>query len=92
MQIDSFLLGNQKINKTLSLLLSIVTRSTENINHVVCITEKIDGVDKNEFAREDDYLKNACLLKTRGFKFEVQQPEVAWCSVIPPRRIPHAGF
>ena len=30
--------------------------------------------------------------KSRGFKFEVQQPEVAWCSVIPPRRIPHAGF
>ena len=28
----------------------------------------------------------------RGFKLEVQQPVVAWCSVIPPRRIPHAGF
>jgi methyl-accepting chemotaxis protein len=28
----------------------------------------------------------------RGFKLEVQQPVVAWCSVLPPRRIPHAGF
>jgi methyl-accepting chemotaxis protein len=27
-----------------------------------------------------------------GFKFEVQQPVVAWCSVIPPRRILHAEF
>ena len=29
---------------------------------------------------------------TCGFKLEVQQPVVAWCSVLGPRRIPHAGF
>ena len=26
----------------------------------------------------------------RGFKFEVQQPVVAWCNTSPPRRTPHA--
>jgi len=31
------------------------------------------------------------LVNRRGFKFEVQQLMVFWCSIFSPRRIPHTG-